>query len=190
MRPEYDFSQAVRGKHAARFAVSPDEPPPAWFRDAIRYDRQAWISEALRRSQELEAVLVAYLTLAFHLEPEAAGRDVSYLVEDPKREVLRRINEDLETRSLSLTVDLRNRIEDYLRERSWLVHRSLHHQVDEESMTAAKRIPARLRKLSSDASALTEQLWELILARFVRSGMTQVEFEQQAESVIDQWLAA
>ena len=57
LRPQYDFSQGTRGKHAARFSVPREGPAPASMREAIRYDRQVWISEALRRFQELERLL-------------------------------------------------------------------------------------------------------------------------------------
>src|SRR5262249_18237998 len=91
IRPQYGFSQAARGTRA-RLAVSSGDPTPAWMRQALRYDRQAWISEALRRSQELEGLLVVYLALAFHLEPIDAGRDVTHLLEDPGEDELRRIS--------------------------------------------------------------------------------------------------
>jgi len=188
IRPEYDFSQAVRGKHTARFSVSPEEPPPAWWRDAIRYDTQAWISEALRRSQQLEGLLVAYIALAFHLEPADAGRDVLSLLEDPEGETIRRMSVDLEARTLSPAGDLRHRLDRLFRERNWLIHRSLQQRVEETK--AAGRFAARLQSLCSEAAAMTQQLRQLILARFARAGMTRNEFEQKAEVVIQQWLAA
>lgn len=197
LRPEYDFSQGIRGKHAARFSTVPpegsrgeDAPPPAWLRDAIRYDRQAWISEALRRSQELEGLLVAYLALAFHLDPTDAGRDVSSLLEDPEGEALERISADLKARALSPAGDLRRRLDRLFDERNWLVHRSLHQQAEEATPSAAGRFTARLQKISSEAAALTEQLRQLIHAKFVRAGMAESEFEQKAEIVIQEWLAA
>jgi len=188
IRPEYDFSQAVRGKHAARFSVSQEEPLPAWWRDAIRYDTQAWISEALRRSQQLEGLLVAYIALAFHLEPSDAGRNVLSLLEDPEGEAIRRMSVDLEARALSPAGDLRHRLDRLFRERNWLIHRSLHQRVEETK--AAGRFAARLQSLCSEAAAMTQQLRQLILARFARAGMTRNEFEQKAEIVIQQWLAA
>jgi len=176
--------QGIRGKHAARFSVSRDQPPPAWLRDAIRYDQQVWISEALRRSQELEGLLVVYLALAFHLEPGDAGRDVSHLLEDPEDEVLRRISADLEANALLPGLDR------LFNERHWLIHRSLHQQPREADPKAAGRFTARIQKLSSETAAMTDQLRQLILARFLRAGMTQIEFEQKAKLVIQQWLAA
>ena len=184
IRPEYDFSKAVRGKHVARFSVSRDQPPPAWLRDAIRYDQQAWISEALRRSQELEALLVVYLALAFQLDPSDAGRNVLHLLEEPEDGTLKRISKDLEASTLLPGLDL------LFSERNWLVHRSLHQQPQETDSGAAGKFTARIQKLSSDTAAMTDQLRQLILARFLRAGMTQVEFEEKAEAVIQQWLAA
>ncbi len=190
LRPEYDFSQGTRGKHAARFAVSREEPAPNWLREAIRYDRQAWISEALRRFQELERLLVIYHALAFQLEPGDAGKDVSHLLEDLEGEALSRISTDLAASSQVPAQELQSALDLLFRERHWLVHRSLHQQADEADWKAAGGFTARLQKLSSETAAMTERLQQLILARFRRTGMTQTEFERKAESVTQQWLAA
>ena len=184
IRPEYDFSQGVRGKHAARFSTSREEPSPAWLRDAIRYDRQAWISEALRRLQELEGLLVVYRALAFHLEPGDAGRDVSHLLEEPEDEALKRISADLEASALL------PRLDRLFNERQWLIHRSLYQHPQEADPKAAGRLTARIQKLSADTAEMTNQLRQRILARFLRAGMTQIEFERKAEAVLQQWLAA
>jgi len=189
--PEGDdirFSQGARGKHAGRFSVAPGEPAPEWLRNAIFFDRQAWISEALRRFQELEGLLVVYLSLASPLEPAAAGRDVSRLLEDPQEDALRRISSDLGANGPA-PGDLRSGLYRLLSERGWLVHRSLR-QPEDADTRAAGRFTERLQKLASDTADMTERLQQLILAKFMRAGMTQTEFEQQAESVIQQWLAA
>jgi hypothetical protein len=44
--------------------------------------------------------------------------------------------------------------------------------------------------LGASTAAMTERLRDLILARFRRTGMTQTEFDRQAETVAQQWLAA
>lgn len=190
IRPEYDFSKGVRGKHAARFAVSQGKTPPAWMRDAIHYDQRAWISEALRRTQELETLLVAYLALAFHLDPTDAGRDVSHLLEDPEGEAMKRVTADLAARALSPAGDLRLRLDRLFQERNWLVHRSLRQQAEDASPKAAGQFTERLQKLAAEAASMTENLRPLILARFVRAGMTQIEFERKAKDIIQRWLAA
>lgn len=190
LRPEYDFSQGTRGKHAARFSVSPEESVPGWLREAIRYDKQAWISEALRKLQELERLLVVYHALAFHLEPVDAGKDVSHLLEDLSGEALSRISADLAASSQAAARELQSGLDQLFRERNWLVHRSLHQQADEGDRKAAGGFTARLQRLSSDTATMTERLEELILARFRLNGMTQIEFERKAESVTQQWLAA
>jgi len=190
LRPEYDFSQGTRGKHAARVSASRKEPAPGWLREAIRYDKQAWISEALRRFQELEKLLVVYHALAFHLEPAEAGKDVSHLLEDLDGEALTRITADLAASSQGPDRELQSALNQLFRERNWLVHRSLHQQVDEADFKVAGGFTARLQRLSSETAAMTERLQKLILARFRRTGMTQTDFERKAESVTQQWLAA
>jgi hypothetical protein len=53
----------------------------------------------------------------------------------------------------------------------------------------------RIRIISARVAAPSErrsyeQPRQMILARFLRQGMTETEFEQKAEAVIHQWLAA
>lgn len=191
IRPVYDFCQGVRGKHAAKFAVSPEEPVPSWMRDAIRYDRLAWISEALKRTQELEGLLVVYLVLAFRRDPATAGREVSHLLEDSEGEAFRRISADLVgADAQSATRDLRQSLERLVEERQWLVHRSLYERFEEATPKVAGKLTARLQRLSADAAELTEELGQLVLAKFLRAGMTRNELEHKAKAVIRQWLAA
>lgn len=188
LRPEYDFSQGKRGRHAARFSAAREGAAPAWMQEAIRYDRLAWISEALRHIQELEALLVVYYALAFHLDPAEAGKDVSHLLEDPEGEALSRISADLAEKSPAR--ELQRGLDRIFRERNWLVHRSFHQRAEESDLKSAGEFTARLQKLSLEASAMRERLQELILDRFRRAGMTETEFEQRAESVTQRWLAA
>ena len=188
--PEYDFSQGTRGKYAARFSVSREGEAPAWMQEAIRYDRQAWISEALRRFQDLERLLVVYHALAFHREPSEAGRDVSHLLEELDGQALSRISTDLAANSQALARDLQSDLDRLFRERHWLVHRSLHQQPDEADLKAAGGFTARLQKFSSESATMTQRLSELILAKLRRAGMTEIEIEREAEAVTQQWLAA
>jgi len=190
LRPEYDFSQGTRGRHAARFSVSREGTAPAWMREAIYYDRQAWISEALRCLQELERLLVVYHALAFHREPTEAGKEVSQLLEDQEGQALGQISADLAASSQASAPDLRSGLDRLFRERYWLVHRSLRQQAEGADLKSAGGFTSRLQRLSSETANMTEQLRGLILARFERSGMTQTEFERQAETVTQQWLAA
>lgn len=60
MLPEYDFSDAVRGRYTERFRESRD----AILTTASAMDRQAWLAHSLLEVQSLEAGLVAYWSLA------------------------------------------------------------------------------------------------------------------------------
>ncbi len=103
---------------------------------------------------------------------------------------MKRITGDLAAAGRSPEGELRRRLDRLLEERNWLVHRSLQQQVEEATPRAAGQFTARLQKLAAEASAMTEYLRQLILARFVRAGMTQIEFERKAKDVIQRWLAA
>lgn len=70
MRDEYDFTHAVRAKHATRMTVR--ERGELLRRSAVQ-DVQTWISHALTEVQALEAAFFSYLVLTRDQPPEHAG---------------------------------------------------------------------------------------------------------------------
>lgn len=189
MRPEYDFSRGVRGKHVDRFVVTGRGRPPAWYREAVLFDRHAWIGEALRQVQLLEGILVTYLCLAFDIEPREAGKSVVAGLEGRQRGGLSRILEDLEDLAEASAPDLESRLEEALRERDWLVHRSLHDwgSGDLESTGA---LVLRLQALVKSAATVSDELRRLMKERFLDDGMTQAEYERRSSEVLRRWLVA
>ena len=77
IRPEYDFSQGVRGRYADRFQGNTRSE---LLRSAAVLDSQAWLAHSLLSFQTLESYLVAYGAMVLHYEPEAAGKAVTSLM--------------------------------------------------------------------------------------------------------------
>ncbi len=190
IREEYDFSSAVRGKHAHRFGFSATDEVPPWFREAVHYDRQSWVSEALRQTQDLESLLVAYLSLAFQLDPREAGESTVDLLEHPSDRTLPRILEDLGSSLGSVPQDLESRLKRVFQERNWLVHRSVRRWGSEIDLDSIRSFVSRLQELSQSTAAVNQELEELMKQRFIRGGMTEREFRKKSDAVIREWLAA
>ena len=190
LRDQYDFSQGHRGKHAARFNLESAERPPAWFRDAARSDRQSWISETLRRAQDLEGLFVGYVSMSFGLDPRAAGEQVAESLEHPNEGALRRVLEDLGKGPLPVPADLRSKLDGVLRRRNWLVHKSLHVGSGDMEADSLRDSVSRLQELSRDLASLNTQLEELMKARRGQEGMTEPEFHARIGDALEKWLAA
>lgn len=189
LRPEYDFSTATRGKHA-RLAVAPGEEPPLWYSTAAEFDRQAWLGEALRRAQELESLLFAYLVLVFEREPERAARGLPSMIEDPDDPGAQELLQALARDSSTSMPELRSRLLDVLRERNWLVHRSLHAEEPGENIESLRAFTSRLQELSSRLSSLQDEILRSMEARLVGDVMSPAEFQERKSAAIRAWLAA
>ena len=186
MRPEYDFSQATRGKHSARLAVAPGEEPPSWYLSAAQFDRQAWLGEALRQAQELESLLFAGLVLVLKKDPAAAGRNLPSILEEPGQAGLRELLDGLAAQS----PNLQSRLIEALGERAWLVHRSLQSEEPEPTLESLTTITSRLQELSKRISSLKDEMLRSMEARLVGDSMSPAEFQERKSAAIRAWLAA
>ncbi len=115
MRQEYDFSGAKRSRYAAR--LSDNERRELLHRSAA-LDAQYWLGHTLQRIQELEATLVACLTLALERSPDVAGREAAALLEGHEVSTLRRLMSTMKP-----GLDWESRLKKVVDERSWLIHK-------------------------------------------------------------------
>jgi len=188
MLAEYDFSGGTRGKYAARLRTAEGAEPP-WVSTAAFLDAQTWIREALWHTQALEATLVTYLALAFKLKPQDAGAETSALLEGAGARIFSQLIRDLR-RHTSVSPDLETKLAELLKERNWLVHRSLHQYTDLSSPSAAKELVSRLEAIAGQARSLNEEISRLLEERFTKRGMTKAELEEKVKEVKEEWLAA
>lgn len=190
LQDEYDFSRGVRGKHAGRFSFAPADEPPSWLRDAAHYDGQSWMSETLRRAQDLEGLFVAFLVLSSHLEPAEAGDQVAESLEQPNLGALRRVLEELGNGPIAVPANLMGRLEDVVRRRNWLVHKSLQLRAAGMEPDSLREFVMRLQQLSRDLASLHALLEELMKARLLQQGMTEPEFHAKRGEALRKWIAA
>lgn len=183
MRPEYDFSGGVRGRHAARFtAVERDE----LVRRATIQDVQNWTANALLQVQELEAALFTYLVLAENRSPQQAGAEAVSLLDPRDVTAPGEVLSTLRGHGLLLS-----RLTFVAKERNWLVHRSgVESQAALSAPEAALELLNRLEHLVAEASSLKAQVATLVSQHLSEDGLSNQEIITKADETRDLWLAA
>jgi hypothetical protein len=176
MRPEYDFSGGVRGRHAAQFAR---EERDELVRRAAIQDAQNWTASALLRVQELEAALFAYLVLAEKCSPKEAGcLGIGQMLSS------------LRNRGLMLE-ELDERLTFVAKERNWLIHRSgLETQAALSAPDRALDHLERLEVLAIRASEAKSQIDALVAQRLAADGYSTQEITAKTDETLGLWLAA
>jgi hypothetical protein len=184
MRPEYDFSGAKRSKYAARLS---DSQRQQLLHRSAALDAQYWLGHTLQRIQQLEATLVAYLTLALERSPDVASEEAAGLLDGQKVSILRRLISKMKPSGL----DWEDRFRKVMDERSWLIHKggfALASEQNEPDTTA--RAVQRLAATAREATALGDRLRSNLEAHLGEAGITAEEVRKRTDEVIHRWLAA
>ena len=186
MRDEYDFSSAVRGRHAGRLTVR--ERGELLQRSAVQ-DVETWISHALIEVQRLEAALFSYFVLTRNRPPEQAGALAASLLDDDGSAS---ISFEDELRVLSLPDgEFEVKLSRVVAERAWLVHRSgLETQLARSDREKTAVLLGRLERIMNDAAAIRAQLEEAVQEHLARTGLSKEEIEEKTGEAKELWLAA
>lgn len=183
MRESYDFSQAARGRHAARMTAREREE---LLLSSAAGDVQTWLSYALQQVQALEMALFTYLVLGVNHSPEeawsatAASFDVG---PDPLLALLRRremVDGEFETRFPGL-----------VKQRRWLVHQGhCESQAALGSLEEARSLRSRLETIATEATAMAAQLQRLVEQHLSVNGLSRQEIERRTGETARLWRSA
>lgn len=180
MLPEYDFSNAVRGKFADWF--TPEEREQI-LRDSIVGSARAWHEFARERVQALEAAL---FTRSVVTAPVPRVRDGASSSTQPFNALVRLVGEIDRTAPLPGT--LYRRLTDLAGECRWAAE----HGEEGTEGTPAERLAhiERLERIGREAEAVKAEVDRLIQQHLARSGMSPQEIERRTEETAKLWLAA
>jgi hypothetical protein len=180
MRPEYDFSNAVRGKFANWF--TPEEREEL-LRRSIVGSARTWHRFALERVQALEAAL---FTRSVVTAPVPRVRNSASPPTQPFHALVRLVGEI--DRGVQLPDVLHQRLAKLAEECRWAAQ-----QVEDGiEGTPAERLAyiERLERIGREAEALKSQVDGLVQRHLARSGMSAQEIERKTEETAKRWLAA
>lgn len=180
MRPEYDLSNAVRGKVADLFT---SEQRERLLRDAAEGDALAWRRFALQRVQALETALFT----ASAVRSAVPRRASAPIAGEPPFRALPRLVGEMEP-APGLRASVRQRLAALTVECEWAA---------EEPAPGARRSlgewqadAERLERLGREAEALKGEVDRMIRQSLAGSGMSEQEIERTTEETARRWLAA
>lgn len=180
MLPEYDFSNAIRGKFAGWF--SPEERQQ-FLRRCAEGSARTWHRFALTRVQALEAAL---FTRSVVTTSVLRVRDSASATTRPFHALVRLFGEM--DGGAQLPGALYQRLEDLAEECRWAAEQP------EEGIagTPAERLAyiERLERIGREAEALKGEVDGLVQQHLARSGMSEQEIERTTEETARLWLAA
>jgi hypothetical protein len=180
MLPEYDFSNAVRGKFAGWF--TPEEREQ-FLRRCAEGSARTWHRFALKRVQALEAAL---FTRSVVTTPVLRVRDSASTTTRPFYALVRLVREI--DGGAQLPGALLQRLEDLAEECRWAAQQA------EEGIegTPAERLAyiERLERIGREAEALKVEVDSLVQQHLARNGMSEQEIARTTEATAKLWLAA
>lgn len=182
MRPEYDFSRAVRGKYWDRF----HETSTAWVSRMATQDARQWSADVLLRFQRAEGILVAYFVLVRGFNVDDGSSAAGELFQNPNSSHDAAFWRDVHSHSDNGEV-LQQCFATALPFRDWLLHRGL---LQFDSGVPAQRDIERLEEAAEAASRLEAELRRFVLARCRANGLAQDEAIRKTSEVIEHWAAA
>ena len=180
MLPEYDFSNAVRGKFADWF--TPEEREELLRRSIVGTAR-AWHEFALERVQALEAAL---FTRSVVTAPVPCVRDSASCTTQPFSALVRLVGET--DGGARLPARLNRRLRELADECRWAAE----HGEEGTQGTPAERLAhiERLERIGREAEALKGEVDGLVQRHLARSGMSEQEIERTTQETAKLWLAA
>lgn len=183
VRPEYDWSKAVRGKYANRATPGEQEERRSRAWPAMVEELSSY---TLRQVQELESALFTFFVLAAH-EPvqQAARRAVALLRGGEARPWDDRGVDLLAARMVDR--DFIAGLREVAGQRDWIERPFPATGCDRDSLEPVLR---RLETTYHQARALREQLGALIQQHLAADGMSRQEIERRTEETARLWLAA
>lgn len=184
----YDFSRGVRGKYAARFT-----DPALFLRAAAERDVQRELGDVLLRLQNLEATLVAYYALIFHMKPVEAGSAALGLLNEPLDKASTpfwsTFQDDAREQPDARSRQIRRDLSNLFKERGWLIHRSLF-DIQEAPPQKLAVVVERLEEIARRTENVTHLIRENLLTTCIRAGKSEDQVTTQIRQVIQEWAAA
>ena len=180
MLPEYDFSNAVRGKFAGWF--TPEEREQ-FLRRCAEGSARTWHRFARERVQALEAAL---FTRSVVTAPVLCARDSASATTRPFHALVRLVREI--DGGARVPRALHRRLTDLAEECRWAAPQA--EEGIEGTPTERLAYIERLERIGREAEALKAEVDGLVQQHLARGGMSEQEIERTTEEMARLWLAA
>jgi len=146
------------------------------------------IGSALWQVQLFEHVLIHYLSLIFKLELDVAEVEAHAVLEETGKKTLGNLLKELR-KYKHLEPDLDARLNSFLQERNWLVHRSRgEHHADVYSPEKLQKLYKRLDTLANEALALSKSFTYILEQHISLLGIEKQQLDAHAIKQLKEWV--
>jgi hypothetical protein len=145
---------------------------------------------ALWQIQELESTLAMYLTLVHKIKPDIARAEAEEVLEKTRRRTLGQLLNEVKGKE-KIPSDLVKKLDAFIKERNWLVHRS--REKSRHEVYQPQRLPVLFHRsdtIAEEAFCLNKAFYKELKTFILAKGISQKELDANAQKIVNSWLDA
>ena len=148
----------------------------------------AHVGEAVWQIQYFENTLVHYLAMVFKIPPKFSADEAYAILENTAKKTLGQLLKELRNHS-TVPDNFDIRLQEFLKERNWLVHRSRHeNHTDLYSQEKLIALIARLQKLSDEALLLNKEFAKILEEWVIKRGIKKEYIDKVSKEILNRWI--
>ena len=147
----------------------------------------SFVGHAVLQIQVLEETAAVHLVMIHKTDAKTARREVEAMFAKASKQTLGQLFSAIRDSGKGPS-DLLTRLEHFVDERNWLIHRSHHeNRLDLYSDARHPQLIARIQAVADEAIALITAFQEQTEAHLVARGMDRVKMQARAEEIYREW---
>jgi hypothetical protein len=145
------------------------------------------VGHAVLQIQELEETLAVHLVFVHKADARAARRDVETMFAKAEKQTLGQLSRAIRDTGTSPS-NLLSRLEHFVNERNWLIHRSRReNRRDVRSNARRSQLIARITAVANEALSLMTTFQELTEAHLIARGADRAKIQARADEIYREW---
>ena len=149
----------------------------------------SFVGHAVWQIQILEETVAVHLVLVHKADAKTARRDVQAMFAKASKQTLGQLFGTIRDTGKGPS-DLLSRLEHFVNERNWLIHRSRHeNRKDLYSDATRSQLVARISAVADEALSLLTAFQDLTDTHLIARGMDRAKIQARADEIYREWTA-
>jgi hypothetical protein len=149
----------------------------------------SFVGHAVRQIQVLEETVALHLVLVHKTDAKTARRDAENMFAKASKQTLGQLFGAIRDTGKGRS-DLLSRLEHFVEERNWLIHRSRHeNRKDLYSDAGRPQLIARISAVADEALFLLTAFQDLTDTHLIAQGMDRAKMQARADEIYREWTA-
>ena len=147
----------------------------------------SFVGHAIWQIQVLEQTAAVHLVLVHKVDTKKARRDVETMFAKASKQTLGQLFRDIRDTGKGPS-DLLSRLERFVDERNWLIHRSRHeNRKDLYSDERRPQLVTRINAVADEALSLMTAFQEVTEAHLIAHGMDRAKMQARTDEIYREW---